>query len=444
MVRWGQHQVLNLWVAAKWTVGIAAPGLGIALLLLSVVVRADDKTPKAASLFTYPRGGPERTGAYPETQMPDRPATVWIDALGSNTGTPVVTGDRMIVGNRSGDLLALSLKDGAVVWTVAEVGWDVMVAPVVVGDRIYCASNRGLTAHSLTDGSVVWRKDIQGGSTESSPLVVGELVVVGGADGFVYALDARSGKERWKADVVTGAPADPEGFPGARARGGNNAARPGMAASDGMHVFISMFDQSRVLALDLKTGEARWSFQAKGWIAGGPTVGEGKVFFGSQDHKIYALEAGTGKVAWAFATKWRADGGLAYCDGSVFASASDGRCYRLDAQTGRKVWEYETEVGPDQKHYFLSPAPLIDATAVYFGSWDGYLYALKRKDGTLKWRHRPHDNDEHVGAPITDGNRLYVPLTPLFDFENQRDKKGVHGIAAIGSAQEVAPDAPMP
>jgi outer membrane protein assembly factor BamB len=435
MARKGQYRVVSVGGTARRTGVVATRGLGLALLLLSVAVRADDKAPKAASLFNYPRGGPERTGAYPDTRMPDRPATVWIDSLGSGAGTPVVAGDRIIVGNRGGDLSALSLKDGDVVWTVTDGGWDVMVAPVVVGDRIYCASDRGLTAHALADGSVAWRKDIPGGSTGSSPLVVGELVIAGGSDGFVYALDARSGKERWKADIVTGAPADPAGFDGAKARIGNDAARPGTAASDGTSVFLSIFDQSRVVALDLKTGEARWSFQANGWISGAPTVGEGKVFVGSQDHKVYALETGTGKVAWAFTTKWRADGDLAYCDGSVFVAASDGRCYRLDARAGRKVWEYETEVGPDKKHYFLSRAPLVDATAVYFGSWDGHLYALNREDGTLKWRHRPHVNGEHVGAPITDGHRLYVPLTPLFDYENQRDKEGIHGIAAIGSAK---------
>ena len=92
--------------------------------------------------------------------------------------------------------------------------------------------------------------------------------------------------------------------------------------------------------------------------------------------------------------------------------------------------------GPDKKHYFLSSAPLVDANAVYFGSWDGYLYAINRKDGTLRWRHRPDVNHEHVGAAITDGKRLYVTLDPLFDFEKQVDKEGIHGIAAVGMPDE--------
>jgi glucose dehydrogenase len=409
----------------------------LGVVSLSHGVWAGDEDSRATGLFSYPRGGYERTGYYPQVGSVDKPVTLWIDDLGSDTGTPVIAGDRLLVGNRTGALIALNAATGEVLWTHLEHGWDMMVGPVVVDELILCASSRGVTAHALADGSVKWRKEIQGGANESSPLVVGELVMVGGSDGFAYALDRRTGREIWKADIVKDAPPDPAGFDGAKARIGTDRARPVTAASNGKSVFLSIFDQSRVVAMDLKTGKPKWDFQAKGWISGVPTVGEGKVFVGSQDHKIYALDEATGKPVWEFATKWRADGELAYCEGSVFCSASDGRCYRIDARTGRKIWEYETPVGPDKKHFFLSRAPLVDKANVYFGSWDGNLYALDRKDGTLKWKLPPHDQGEHVGAPITDGKRLFVPLSPLFDYDKQKAKEGVHGIAAIGSANDV-------
>ena len=161
-----------------------------------------------------------------------------------------------------------------------------------------------MSAHALADGDEIWRRDVAGGADGSSPLVVGDLVVAGGNDGFVYAWDARSGTERWKADIVK----DTRRSAGIRRpapRIGDNRARPGTAASDGINLYISIFDQSRVVALDLKTGAPRWSYQTKGWIAGMPTVAEGKVFFGSQDHKVYAVDASTGKFVWSFETRYR-------------------------------------------------------------------------------------------------------------------------------------------
>lgn len=393
--------------------------------------RAGEQPP----LGTYSQGGPERTGAFPAARLPDRPETAWIADLGDDSGQPVIAGDRLIVGNRGGHLVALSLKDASSIWDVIIPDLDVMSPPVVVDDRVYCASNIGLTAHETANGGEVWRHPIEGGAVGASPLVVDGLVIAGGSDGFVHALDARTGEVRWKADIVADAPDDPEGFDGAKARIGISRARPVTASSDGTNVFVPIFDQSRVAALDIKTGEPRWSYQTKGWVSDAPTVGSGKVFIGSQDHKVYALDAKTGKLAWMFETRWRADGAVAYHEGSVFSCASDGRCYRIDAQTGKKVWEYETEVGPDKKHYFLSGVQLVDAESVYFGSNDGHLYALRREDGTLKWRHKPSVSGEHVGAPITDGKRFYVTIRPIFDFEAQRDKEGIHGVAAIGEAR---------
>ena len=114
---------------------------------------------------------------------------------------------------------------------------------------------------------------------------------------------------------------------------------------------------------------------------------------------------------------------------------SGGRIERIDAKTGAKVWEHETEVGTDKKHFFLTGAPLVDAEAVYFGSWDGFLYSLNRKDGTLRWKHHPEVNKHHVGSPITDGKRLYVPIYPNYNYDNQKEE-GINGIVAIGDGGE--------
>jgi len=61
---------------------------------------------------------------------------------------------------------------------------------------------------------------------------------------------------------------------------------------------------------------------------------------------------------------------------------------------------------------------------------------LNRKDGSLKWKHRPAADGEHVGAPITDGTHLFAPLDPLFDYEKQRKKAGISGVVAVEEAKE--------
>jgi len=77
-----------------------------------------------------------------------------------------------------------------------------------------------------------------------------------------------------------------------------------------------------------------------------PTVAAGKVFVAAVDtHTVHALDAATGELLWSFTTGGRVD----------------------------------------------SP-PTYDKGLVLFGSADGYVYALRARDGALAWRFR--------GAPI--------------------------------------------
>jgi outer membrane protein assembly factor BamB len=71
-------------------------------------------------------------------------------------------------------------------------------------------------------------------------------------------------------------------------------------------------------------------------------------------------------------------------------------------------------------------APLCTEDAVYFGSFDGYLYALERDSGALKWRIRPVEGTHVTSSPLTDGRTLFVAI------QRDTEKRGEHAIVAIG------------
>ena len=95
------------------------------------------------------------------------------------------------------------------------------------------------------------------------------LVCAACDDGTLHALDAATGERRWAADFLADAPKDPPGFRGDVARVGTAKARPAALTTDGGAVFVSVYDQSRVVAFDAATGKRLWSFQAGGWVSGG-------------------------------------------------------------------------------------------------------------------------------------------------------------------------------
>jgi outer membrane protein assembly factor BamB len=402
----------------------AATGLSWILMLPRGSSAADDPrdgAPKpAVTLF---RGGPERTGAVSGSRLPEHPAVRWTRPLAGFPGDPLLVDGVIYVGDFKGTLSAIKAADGTILWTY--LGTDqIFAAPARRDDVIYFTSRKGLTAISREEGIVLWNCGPVGNATGSSPLIVADRIVVAGGNGKVIAVGL-DGKVLWQHDIAEDAPPSPPGFDAGRAKMAGEAARPRSAASDGTAIFQSIFDQCRVAVIDLKAGRRRWSFQAKGWIYGEPTVTGDKVFFGSQDDHLYCLDKRRKTLLWSFAGKSRIEAGVAYQDGSVYFGSCDGRFYRINAETGKEVWSYQTPRSPGASTAIYS-APLCTEDAIYFGSFDGHLYCLGIDHGQLQWRIQPVKGSEITSAPTTDGRRIAVAIRQSFE------KKGDHAIVVIG------------
>lgn len=122
-------------------------------------------------------------------------------------------------------------------------------------------------------------------------------------------------------------------------------------------VFVA--DESGVVrALDASSGRPRWKAYTGGAVFFPPAVWEGRVYVGSADGCVYAFEATTGRRLWRFRaapaqrripvfgkliSTWPVAGGVVVQNGVVYAAAGiahyDGtHVYALDAVTGKVNW----------------------------------------------------------------------------------------------------------
>ncbi len=329
------------------------------------------------------RGGASHPGVYVASGAPELGGVRWlVRTQGPVRSTPAVAGGRIFFGSSDGSVYAVDLE-GRSLWT-ANTGAAVSASPAVLDGRVFVQNRKGLVlALSAADGKVLWRTqtgdDIpldwgyeNGDVWVSSPAVADGTVLVGSGDGHLYALDAASGKGKWRVET-----------------GGRVRASP---AVSGGTVYVGSLDGS-VYAADLATGALKWRFDTEGHglssarfgfdrksIQSSPAVADGTVYIGARDGSLYALDAATGKQ------RWRASHGMSWVitgpavwDGKVFVGSSDARFMQaVDAKTGREVWRV-----PMPSSVWSSPS--IAGSTLYVGDTGGEAHALDARTGRTLW-----------------------------------------------------------
>ncbi|HYL27507.1 MAG TPA: PQQ-binding-like beta-propeller repeat protein, partial [Candidatus Nitrosotalea sp.] len=178
-------------------------------------------------------------------------------------------------------------------------------SPTVSDGAVYIgASNGRLYAVRLADGTPLWNFAAKG-SIDSTPAVAGGVVFFSSRDGNIYALDALTGAKRWSfatdgerrftAPGIHGITPKHEMMPDPF-----DVFLSSPAVAGGV-VYAGSGDHN-VYALDAATGRLRWKFATANVVHASPAVAGGTVFIGSWDRYLYALDARSGALKWKFAT----------------------------------------------------------------------------------------------------------------------------------------------
>ncbi|MGZ5024639.1 MAG: beta-alanine-activating enzyme beta-propeller domain-containing protein [Chthoniobacterales bacterium] len=336
--------------------------------------------------------------------------------------TPAIANGMVYVGSYDGKFYALNAQTGAVKWkfategerrfeakglhgmqpknqTIADPFDCYLSSPVVADGAVFFGSGDGnLYSLDASTGNLRW-KFKTGDVIHASPAFADGVVFVGSWDSYFYAVDARSGKEKWKFHAGEDALLHNQvGF------------QSSPAVVDGV-VYTGCRD-AQLYALDAATGEEKWKFDnALSWVITSPAVVNGKVFFATSDSTLYhVVEAATGKSLIKQEGKGPMFSSPAVVGDVVLLGALNGSLEARDLNTGNLLWEFQTEISKKNEGWVLTAdrkinnpllfadnwregpivasdrefangaifsSPLVANGVVYFGSTDGFLYALE-------------------------------------------------------------------
>ncbi|MFT7510931.1 MAG: outer membrane protein assembly factor BamB [Candidatus Omnitrophota bacterium] len=152
-----------------------------------------------------------------------------------------------------------------------------------------------------------------------------------------------------------------------------------------------------------------------------PIVAEGQLFFGSSaDDAIRALDLETGNERWTFFTEGPIRFAPSYAEGMLYATSDDGYLYALNAADGSLRWKKrggadDRKILGNGRMISIAPArggPVVHEGTVYFaaGIWpsDGiFLHALDALTGETLWLNDTAGSiympQPHGGANATSG-----------------------------------------
>jgi outer membrane protein assembly factor BamB len=179
---------------------------------------------------------------------------------------------------------------------------------IVVGNRILVGSPGGVHALDRTTGRILQTYDIPGDMVVTFTASAATLVVIG--TGKVYAIDLANGRLRW--------------------------ARDGTCAEGVYYGSPVILDKTlycngitTTLALDLDTGQSRWTYQLDHNTSTQPSVAAGRVYV-SAGNMLHALDAASGRPRWKY-TLGKAPFAPAVIYAKLaFIGTQDGHLYALE------------------------------------------------------------------------------------------------------------------
>lgn len=201
--------------------------------------------------------------------------------------TPAVADGTLVFGSRDNSVYALGAATGALKWK-HDTQDAVVSSPVVDSGLVYIGSRSAdMLALELATGRVSWRYFYWFSWVESSGTVRDGVLYVGSSDSQrLNAIDARNGTAVWAFDTDGSAWSSP--------------AVTDAAVYIGSVGTVGYMADHRggFFAVDRKSGRERWRFamspiegQFTYGVASSPAVANGLVYFGGLDGRMYACEA---------------------------------------------------------------------------------------------------------------------------------------------------------
>ena len=225
--------------------------------------------------------------------------------------------------SQDGTFYAIQAETGRPLWhftgsTGKNLAGDLLTA---AGNNVYLSTNDGtMNVLRVSDGKLVWHYK-QSGTIWEVPIVSGNIAYLSSQPGVIDAIQVDTGKLLWHYKGT-----DPETT---------------LASIDNQYVYVVSRD-GVLNVLNANDGSLLWQYKESSIAQGSPTVSNGIVLMRFSNGMMYALRESDGKLLWHVPISMFGSGFTLVLQNTIFIGAPQGGVSALRLNDGSQVWHYKT------------------------------------------------------------------------------------------------------
>ncbi|RKU19919.1 serine/threonine protein kinase [Candidatus Poribacteria bacterium] len=206
-----------------------------------------------------------------------------------------------------------------------------------------------------------------GDMIESTATIVDGTVYMGASDGYLYAIDAQSGKSTWKYHADASIKSSPSIY--------NNV--------------IYFGDEEGIFhAVDIATQKKKWQYTTDGEIISSANFAGDRVLFGSYDGFLYCLNIKNGDLIWKFETEGYVHGTPAIFGNFVIVTGCDSYLRIINIADGTQTQQVNLGAYVGASPAILDSNSQTDPEVrAYCGTYGNEVLGVDLTSGEIAWRY---------------------------------------------------------
>lgn len=224
--------------------------------------------------------------------------------------SPILINEDILMSSVNGKLYKLNVKTGNIIWTTRPADRKNFInsfhtSPTVHANIVFLGNTSGnLYAFDLTSGKELWKFETKGSIFCDASAQDGKIYF-GSDDQNFYCIDTL-GNLIWKKNLNT---------------------KFLSASTFYKDLVITGGIDGNIYAMDIHHGDVKWQFKTKGPIWASPLLQGSKIFIGSFDKNFYCLNAEDGKLLWNYLCEGRIRTSAVIWKNYIFAASDDKYIY---------------------------------------------------------------------------------------------------------------------